>query len=248
MIYTNDEADKSFRHKNFYLTVYVLPIGLILGICGLIYLAATANYLSKTDTYYGYVLSLTPGLILYAYNKKNWLKMPDGTYHYIKGLAPTSKLNLSEPNEYEAEYFYSKKEKIISTLTGFALIGVGIWLGLKGSKSILIPVGTSTGGIFLSYVGIKGLFDKTAKLKLAKKGLWTNKLGFVDWNDITKAQVIEDTSGKSPQTILEIYLKGTVFAEANQPDERLYLTDIDGKQYVEMVVDNLISKRNELTT
>ena len=128
------------------------------------------------------------------------------------------------------------------------MIVVGIWLGLKGSKSILIPIGTSASGFFLSYVGIKGLLDKSAKLKLAKKGLWTNKLGFVDWNDITKAQVVEDNSGRSPQTILEIYLKGTVFAEANQPDEKLYLTDIDGKEFVEMVVDNLIIKRNEITT
>ena len=224
-----------------------MPIGLTLGICVLIYLATTENYLPKGDVIYGCVLALTPGLFLFAYNKKNWLKMPDRTYHNVKGISPTNKINLKEPTEYEAEYFYSKKEKITSTLTGLALIGVGIWLQLKGSKSILIPIGTSVMGIFLSYVGIKGLFDKSAKLKLAKNGLWTNKLGFVDYSDITKAQVIEDTSGKTPQTILEIYLKGTVFAEANQPDERLFLTDIEDKQFVEIVLDNLISKRNELT-
>ena len=248
MIYTNDETDKSGRQKNFYLTVYALPIGLTLGIWGIIYLATTANYLPKGDAIYGCVLSLTPGLFLFAHNKKNWLKMPDGTFHNIKGVTPTNKINLKEPIEYEAEYFYSKKEKITSTLTGFALIAVGIWLQLKGSKSILIPIGTSVMGIFLSYVGIKGLLDKTAKLKLAKKGLWTNNLGFVDYNDITKAQIIEDTSGKSPQTILEIYLKGTVFQEANQPDERLFLTEIEDKQFVEMLLNNLMSKRNELTT
>ncbi|HLK30756.1 MAG TPA: hypothetical protein VKT28_19420 [Puia sp.] len=247
MIYTNDEADKSVRQKNFYLTVYLLPVAVISGICVLIHWAATAHYLSRTDTYYGYFLSLTPGLLVFAYNKKNWLKMPDGTYHNIKGIAPTNKINLNEPAAYEAVYFNSKKEKISSALVGLALIGIGIWLGAKGANSILIPIGTSAAGFFLAYVGIKGFLDKSAKLKLAKTGLWTNKLGFVDWKDITKAQVVQDTSGRAPQTILEIYLQGTVFAEANQPDERLYLTDIDGKEYVETVIDNLINNRNETT-
>jgi hypothetical protein len=224
----------------------VLPIALILGICGSIYLAASANYLSRIDTTYGYVLSLTPGFLLFAYNKKNWLKMPDGTYHNIKGIAPVTKIYTNKPTEYEAEYFESKKEKITSALSGLALFGVGVWLGLKGSKSILIPIGAGAGGIFLSYVGIKGLLDKSAKLKLAKTGLWTKKLGFVDYKDITKVQVVEDKDGKSPQTILEIFLKETVFAEANQPDERLYLTDIEDKQYVELLLDKLMSKRNEL--
>ena len=49
------------------------------------------------------------------------------------------------------------------------------------------------------------------------------------------------------QTILEIYLKGTIFAEANQPDERLNLTDIEGKQFVETEIYILQSKHNEHT-
>ena len=111
MIYTNDESDKSVRQKNFYLTVYARPVGLTLAICGLIYLATIANYLSKTDTYYGYVLSMTPGLLFYAYNKKNWLKMPDGTFHNIQGFAPTTKFNASEPTVYEANIFIQKRKK-----------------------------------------------------------------------------------------------------------------------------------------
>lgn len=100
-------------------------------------------------------------------------------------------------------------------------------------------------GLFISYFGMKELLDKTAKLSLAKSGLWTNRLGFVDWNDLTKAQVVEGKSGRAPQTILEIYLRGTVFAEENQPDERLAITEIDGKDYVEILMESLRSKRND---
>ncbi len=248
MIYTNDEADKSIRQKNFYLTVYVLPIAAVAIICGLVYSASKANYLTRTDTTYGYVFSLTPALLLYAFNKRNWLKMPDGTYHNIKGISQTNTVTVNEPIEYEAEYFYSKKEKATSALLGLLMVGIGIWVAAIGAKTILVPIVTVIGGLFLAYIGIKGLLDKTAKLKLAKKGIWTKKLGFVDWNNVTKAQVIEDRSGRTPQTILEIYLKGTVFAEANQPDERLILTDIEDKGMVETVVGTLMSKRTELVT
>ena len=246
MIYSNDESDKSIRQKNFYLTVYILPIATAVIICGVIYWLSQAGYLQRRDMIFGYTLSLTPAILVYAFNKRNWLKMPDGTYHNIKGISQTNIINLNEPAEYEAEYFYSKNEKATSAFLGLLIIGFGIWLGIKGANTILIPIATIIIGIFLSYTGIKGLLDKTAKLKLARKGIWTNKLGFVDWNNVLKAQVIEDRSGRATQTILEIYLKGTVYSEANQPDERLSLTDIDDKEMIETVIDTFISKHNEL--
>src|SRR5437870_3647588 len=134
MIYTNDGSDKSIRCRNFYLAVYVLPVALTAIICAVIYWASANNYLQKADTNYGYFMSLTPAVILYAVNRRNWLKMPDGTFHYIKGMAPTPTLNFNEPAEYEAEYFYSKTEKATTTLTGIALIAVSVWLGFNSSK------------------------------------------------------------------------------------------------------------------
>ncbi|MDH7461773.1 hypothetical protein QEG73_10805 [Chitinophagaceae bacterium 26-R-25] len=246
MIYTNDETDKSIRQKNFLLSVYALPIAVSASLCGLIYLATSANYLPKEDAFFGYMTSLFPGILLFSRNSRNWLKMPDGTFHNIKDIVPTTKINMTEPSLYEEEYFYSRKEKITSTLMGAGLTVASVWLATKGSKSVLIPVSMAAGGIFIGYTGIKGLLDKSATLKLATTGLWTKKLGFVDYNDLVKAQVVQDTSGKTPQTILEIYLKGTVFAEANQPDERLNLTNVDGKEYVEMVLVNLMNKRHEV--
>ncbi|MCC7514485.1 MAG: hypothetical protein IT212_07315 [Bacteroidia bacterium] len=244
MIYTNDESDKSIRQRNFYLTVYIFPIALVAIICGLVYWGSLNNYLQKIDTNYGYFMSLTPAFFLYAFNRRNWLKMPDGTFHYIKGITPTPKLTFNEPTEYEAEYFYSKTEKATSLLVGLGLVGASIWLGLKGSKTILVPIVTNIGGLFMSYVGLKGLLDKSAKLKIAKNGLWTNKLGFVNWYDINFAEVLEDKSGRQPQLFLHIRLKGTKFEEANKPDERLLLSDLKDKDMIETVINSSIINYN----
>jgi len=244
MTYTNDESDKSIRWKNFYLTVYIAPVVLVAALCGGIYWAAHNNYIQETETSYSYFMSLTPAFLLYAYNKRNWLKMPDGTYHNIKDVSSTVKSNFSEPNEYEAEYFYSKTEKATTTLTGIALIGLSVWLGLKSSKTVIIPVTMNVGGLIFTYIGLKGLLDKNAKLKIAKNGLWTNKLGFVNWDNISFADVIEDKSGETPKLYLAIRLKGTKFEQADQPDEKLFLSDLKGKETVEMVINNSITNYN----
>jgi hypothetical protein len=244
MIYTNDEADKFERRKNFYFRVYLLP-ALSAGILiALAYLAYASGHLSKGDFIYGCVLSLTPAMFIYAFNRRHWLKMPDGTYHNIKGIPPTNKITFSEPAIYEAEYFYSKKEKITTLLIGLFLTGISVWISQKGGKSILIPIGSALAGLFLSYVGIKGLLDKTAKLKIAKNGLWTKKLGFVNWDDINYADVVEDKSGREPQLYLEIRLKGTKFEEADQPDERLLLSDLQNKGDIDMVINQSIINYN----
>jgi hypothetical protein len=245
IIYTNDESDKSVRQRNFYLTVYLIPIALVAAICALIFWASSNNYLGKPDAYYGYFMSLTPAILLFAFNKRNWLKMPDGTYHNIKGIPATPKLNFSEPAVYEAEYFYSRTEKATTTLGGLALVGVSIWLGFKGSKTILMPIISNVVGLFLTYVGLKGLLDKNARLKIAKNGLWSRKLGFVNWDDINYAEVVEDKSGKAPRLYLEVRLKGTKFEETNKPDERLLLSDLKDKETIEMVINNAITNYNK---
>jgi len=194
---------------------------------------------------YGYLMSLTPAVLLSIFNKRNWLKMPDGTYHNLKGIPTTPKLNFTEPTEYEAEFYYSKSEKATTILSGLALLGSSIWLEFKSAKTIIIPVMLNIAGLFMSYLGLKGLLDKSAKLKIAKNGLWTTKLGFVNWDDINFAEVVEDKSGKTPQLFLEIRLKGTKFEEANQPDERLLLSDLKNKESIEMIINNSIINYNK---
>jgi hypothetical protein len=148
-----------------------------------------------------------------------------------------------EPSVYEDEYFYSKKGKTNSSILGLMLVGMGIFIAFEGETNFLIPALTIGVGAYIAYFGIQGLMDKTARLKFAKEGLWTEKLGFIDWQDIAKAQVIEETIDHSRETILEIYLKGSIFAESNQPDERVFLTELEGYQFVEMAVETLMSKR-----
>lgn len=248
MIYSNDQTDKAERQKSFILTVFLFPIVTALAIGAILYFFSPKLHIARFDSVFGYFLALLAGLFLYGFNKRYWLKMPDGTFHNIKGVAQTNKVSRIEPSEYEEAYFVSKKDKVIAIFLGIVIISASIFLGINGSRGIFLPIYMSCLGIFMVYTGITAFFDKNPRLKLAKQGLWTPKLGFVDWNDITKAQVIIDKNGRSPQTILEVYLKGTVFAEANKPDERISLTAIENKEYIETVIDNLIFKRNELTT
>lgn len=243
--YANDESDKSIRKRNFYLEVFIMPIGLVVMTCAIIYWAFSRYYLTQMDMMYGFLMSITPATFLYAFKRRNWLKMPDGTYHNVKGISASPKASFNEPAQYEAEYYYSKKEKISAALLGIVVITVSIWVGFKNQKTILIPVIMNIAGVFIAYNGLKGLLDKTAKLKVAKNGLWTNKLGFVNWDDINFAEVVEDKNGKQPQLILEIRLKGTKFEEAGKPDERLLLTDLKDKESVEMVINNSINNYNE---
>ena len=245
MFYTNDEADKTTRQKNFYLGVYVLPAAIVLILCGLLYWAYVSDRITGADLIYGCVLSLTPATFLSAFNTRNWLKMPDGTYHNIKGISPANHYNTDEPNVYESEYYFSKAEKAKSVFFGLVLLGMGVWFAMDGVKSYLIPIGAFLGGVYLCYIGIKGYFDKTPKLKIASNGLWTARLGFVHWDHINYAEVVEDKSGKEPQLYLEIRLKGTVFEEVDEPDERLLLTDLQDKTSIEMVINDSIIRYNE---
>lgn len=244
MIYTNDESDKSTRKRNYYLNVYLLPIGTAAVICAVVYWASENNYLSKGDTYYGYFLSLTAALLLYGFHKRNWLKMPDGSFWYVKGMAAAPKLTINEPAVYEAEYYYSKKDKAITTVAGVASIALSAWLFSKGSTSILIPAVTSIMGVFLTYTGIKELREKTARLKIARNGLWTKHLGFMNWDDINFADVVEDKTSDSPTQYLEIYLKGTDFEKANVPDERLLLSDLKDHDMIDAVIRDSITNYN----
>ena len=243
MIYLNDESDKALRKRNYYLTVYVMPVAFVAIIGVLIYWASNNDYLLDKDISYGYFMSLTPAFFIYAFNKRNWLKMPDGSFYNTKTFAPTAKF-FNEPSSYLAEYFYSKKEKATTALTGLFLIGLSIWLGIMGTKSILIPIVTNITGLFLTVDGLKGFLDKSAILKIAKNGLWTKNLGFVKWDNINFAEVVEDKNGKSQKLFLLVRLKGTKFEEANQPDERLLLSELKDKEMIEFVINTSITDYN----
>jgi hypothetical protein len=244
MNFSNDESDRALRRRNFILTVYVFPLMIVIGIFVAIYFASQKQWLSETDSKNAYLYSFCGGAMAYVLSKRRWMKMPDGTHHYIKRESSSANISLREPACYEEEYYKSKKIKTNSAVLGLTVAGIGIYLAMETSRSILIPSLTILGGLVLSYMGVKGFIDHQPKLKLAKEGLWTEKLGFVDWKDIAKAQVLEETINRNPETVLEIYLKGGIFAESMRPDERLFLTELEDKQFVEMALETLMNRRS----
>ncbi len=244
MKYSNDESDKARRRRNFTLSVYVLPLVVIFAISFAIYFAAQRKWLTGADSRSAYLFSLCAGAIVYVMNIRKWQRMSDGSHHYMIAVFPSPKTSVNEPTNYEEEYYNSKRGKANAVLLGLTVIGMGIYLGIETDNTIPITLLNVLVGMVLTYSGIRGLRERKPKLKLAKEGLWTQKLGFIDWKDIARAQVLENTNGKTTETILEIYLKGSIFAESAQPDERLFLTELEDKQYVEMAVETLMSKRN----
>jgi hypothetical protein len=241
--YSNDESDKRLRRRNFVITVYILPLMVMLIICGIVYYASQKKWLTGPDTRSAYLYSLCCCAIVYVLNKRKWRKKPDGSYHHVNGIPSSSKINTKEPVLYEEEYYYSKKIKFSSALLGLGIAGVGVYLVVWSEENIILPAVTILSGLILVYLSVRGFSDHKPKLKLAKEGLWTERLGFVDWAEIARAQVSEDSFSKSRETVLEIYLKGSPSKEFNQPDERLFLTELEDKQFVELAVETRMSKR-----
>lgn len=243
--YSNDESDKSIRNRNYYLNVYVLPLLLAGLICAGGYWAGKMKLIASNEVIAAYFLSLTPAMLLSTWLRSHWLKMPDGSWHNIKGISANPKLYFNEPSVYLAEYRYSKKDKAGNILIGAALIAGGVWFALNTKQFYLMLITSSVLGLSLFYKGLNELLDKSARLKIASNGLWTAKLGFVNWDDIHFAEVKETKDNDTPRTYLEIRLKGTKFDEGGYADERLLLSDLEDWESVEMVVNNSIINYNK---
>jgi hypothetical protein len=225
----------------FYFNVILLPLAVAVVVLGLVLFLHFGEYVSLSDAIYGYSLPLAAFFFLSMRNNRDWLRLPDGSYRNIKNQ-PLRLSQASEPQRYEEEFFLSKKEQVITTLVGAAMMVGGAVVMVQMQKSILFPISSALVGAGLLHLGIKGFLDKTPKLKIAETGLWTNKLGFVSWDEISETRVVEENTGRAPQTVLYIYLKGTVFAEANRPDEALTLTDIAGKENVKEAIHRLSTR------
>lgn len=239
MIYSNDEADKSIRRKNYYVQVYVLPLILFAALTGGIYLLFSKYHHRYNDLISLITLPLTPALLLGGYYRKQWLKMPDGTYHNIKGISPNRGYAAAEPLEYDDEFYTSTRSKLSVLLIGAAILGFSVFLLIKSKGNLITGLAPGILGLFFLGWGIKNLLDKSPKLKLSKKGLWTEKLGFVEWKQINKTTVVDNRKGENPSLTLEIYLKGTIFSEAGQPDERLNITNLNNANFIETILVNI---------
>jgi hypothetical protein len=243
MKYSNDDSDKSIRKRNYYLGAYVFPIVVVLIIYAILFFAPIKNNFHGIDRYFGYIMFPILGFLLSQYNSRSWLQMPDGSFTNTNSLSPTQKENVDGPDKYEEEYFFSTTNSFLYLFFGIFVIGLAVIFSIRNGVSIVFLIAVAGGAGFQIYEAMNGFLSKGPQLKLAKKGLWTKKLGFINWKDIAKTQVVVTKYDKAhplSKTILKIYLTGSIFAKANVPDEELDLTDVQNKNLVAASIENLL--------
>ena len=243
MNYISNEAYNADMRKRFYLYVWGFLLLLVLPIGGLFLWIYLQGKISLKDLLFDWFFVLAGAWYLYKFRRQHWLKMPDGTYHNLKEEYRAYRSASTEPSHYEATYFYSKKSKLLSFIMGLLVMGWGIWwfsMQLDGYQGITFPIFTIIGSALTAFSGLQGLLRKAAVLKVAKNGLWTQKLHFVNWDRINYAEVVTEGSEHKEQLYLEIRLKGTKSEVADLPDEKLLLTDLQDKEDIELLINQSI--------
>lgn len=240
-MYTNDETDKAIRTRNYYLLVWVMPVLVALA-AGLTFWAsykANSRILVKGGALIMFA-GIWLGMILHELQKRYWLKMPDGSFYNTRHLSGLAQPGLSEPAIWEAEYYVSTQSKITPLLIAVGAIAVGVFLYTKSEKMwVESMIFSGAGAVAALVIGIKNLLDKAPHLKLARTGIWTKKLGFVTWKKVKNTQVIKEQKGKYSVIYLAIYLHGTVYEQASQPDEKLYIALLTNYKMIEPQVEQL---------
>jgi len=250
MIYSNDEQDKKARQRNHAIAVNALPAIGVLLICGLDYLAYHKGLAGLLELYFGCILSPIAGFLIWQYNSSKWLKMPDGTYYNINAIQPAQNTQAAAPDKYEQEYYFSKPANWVTVVLGICIIVAAALLWLRTKMGVMISIVFASGGFVYLIKGIIAILNRAPQLKLDPKGVWTKQLGFVPWKAIQNARVVITKSDKNhsrSETILKIYLRGTVFAGAGQPDEALYLTDIANNNQVQSAIEKFMQNAASAT-
>jgi hypothetical protein len=241
--YTNDNTDKKQRQQQYFLKVYLFPF--LAGVVASFLVYFLTNYfkLNKTDKTTGYIISVIIVLVFWFKNKSRWLPLPDGSHFHINEQQVDSQINhtqkSNEPLEYDAVFRISKIDQAILIFCGIVAIVFGF--RMFKNESIIFPLFIIALGLFVLVQGYKGFIDREPKLKLSRKGLWTPKLGFQAWREISKTKVVKEKSSRSTQVYLEIYLKNGEFADTDFPDERLSLFGLEKKGSIEKLIDQFKS-------
>ena len=142
----------------------------------------------------------------------------------------------NEPLEYLAEFSYLIRAKIIAVFCGLGIVAMGITL-----QNIFFELLTISGGLIFIYYGFKELLETDAKLKLAKTGLWTKKLGFKPWSSIKiitikiKQYPVNSTSYNS----LKIYLMGN---NTITPDQEFLFGPLKNNEMIKPMIDEICGK------
>jgi len=141
-----------------------------------------------------------------------------------------------EPIEYLAEFSYMLRSKIIAVVVGLAII---IMSPLFANQFFIILA--IIGGLVIFYFGFKELIERGPKLKLAKTGLWTKKLGFVPWSSIKMIRIEIDKYpiNSTSNNTLKIYLMEN---ETIHPDQELLYDPLKNNEMIKPLIDELCGK------
>jgi hypothetical protein len=204
--------------------------------CLSIYLIVPQFQLDKTDRQTGYICSFVVGVVIWFINKYKWLPLPDGTHFHINreetAVTDIAFLKNSDaPQTYTVEFRNSKSEKGLVLLCGLVILIYGLYI--FSSTSVIFPLMICCCGLLLIVPGYKGFVDRSPKLKMSEKGLWTPELGFRSWGSIAKAKIEKETTGRITEVFLVIYLKNGKFEDGAYPDQKLSLTGIKDKDTIE---------------
>lgn len=238
---SDKDIPKNKNRLRRFMSVYIWPILLGLAIWGLLYFLILHFGLDKNDRFADFIISISAAMVLYFRNTTQWLPLSPGSYVHIKELGPdeteaepSQQRYFNEPTHYEAAFYYSTVTKIILLAMGLIMGAFGVYMIRK--TSVFFPLLIVAGGIFLFYSGLKEIIYRSPKLKLAKEGLWTKKLGFRPWTSIRKTTIVKEKSSRFTNIYLEIYSKDR---GSDYPAERLEINELNNLDKIKPMIDEL---------
>lgn len=240
----NRGENKRDRTLQRLLSIYFWPASLAVLLGTSVYLGTKQFNLDRTDTGIGCGISIFIGYLIHLRNRLKWVRLPDGSYINIpidNKNTESGKIDQShpvaEPSHYSISFYISTSSKVLTIVCGIFLIGLAVFFASR--TSIILPLLLTAAGIYMTQSGIKDLMDKSLELKLAKEGLWTKVLGFQTWDLVDKVEITIETGSRSSSHYLEIYLKNN---EIGFPNQRLQLDNIENKDRIKSIIDDLLSK------
>jgi cytochrome c biogenesis protein CcdA len=232
----NDIDKRKYNQKRFF-HVFVFPSALAISVCLISYLLTDVYDFNRSYRLYGCLTGIIVGLILYNDKRLSWQPFPDSPGITTDSLRDHTNITIepnqhyAEPIYYEAEFYFSTVLKILFIIFGLAFVACGGYIYTNSNiiRRILLMVA----GIYFLGFGLKEVISKSPKLKIAKEGLWTRKLGFMPWEIIEKAEVITEKTRRSSRTYLEIHLTDSDTA----PQQKLTLDYITGREKIQPLID-----------
>ena len=245
MPYTNDESDKALRKRNYAFAVIVLPLVAALAVGGLLSWLHKLHIISTADNNSGFMYCVFMSVTWHSANKRKWLKMPDGECYSVKSQVSQRKFSPGQPAVFDEVFYNTKTMFKAAVVIGCIIIATAVYM-FANSQQKAFAVLMAFSGIGIIYDGIKHLIDKQAKLAVAEAGIWVDKLGFISWGDIANIEVVKK-GRRQVAVMLRVFVAGSKFTKAGQPDSTIYLGSIDRPVDAVPVIEKYYSALQEAT-